>query len=297
MKYAFLILAHTDPQQLRRLVHALDDPRFDMYIHVDGKADIASFEFEKYALRYSKMTVLEQRYKVYWGDISIVNATLAMYRKAMDSDRYDRFITLSGLDYPIQSNDVIAQVLSDPAVEFIMGNIITRPEYHKVERRYFWKLKRPGILLTRLLNLCRVKKPRYITVDNSKWDIYFAPQWHALSFPCVKTLLHVLDSNPHILRYFKYAYAPDELLIPTVVFNSPEMKHRTLRCSFPEETHYNEKTAVHYLNYDPVIEVFTVSKYQQIIDSGKLFFRKARSGVSDELLDMIDETREKEVEK
>ena len=25
MKYAFLILAHTDPAQLRRLIHALDD--------------------------------------------------------------------------------------------------------------------------------------------------------------------------------------------------------------------------------------------------------------------------------
>ena len=82
-----------------------------------------------------------------------------------------------------------------------------------------------------------------------------------------------------------------ELLIPTIVFNTPFLRKRALRDSFPEHAHYNEKTAIHHLNYDPVIEVFTASKFQVIMESGKLFFRKARTGVSDQLLDMIDETR------
>lgn len=290
MKYAFLILAHTDPQQLSRLVHALDDPRFDIFIHVDAKSDISVFEFEKYALRYSKMFVLRQRYSVFWGDISIVDATLAMYRKALDTYKYDRFVTLSGLDYPIQSNDVIAATLSDSRIEYIMGNVITTSEYCKVERFYFWKHKIIGLLVRRLCKIVRYKKPRYLTVNNTTWEIYFAPQWHALTYECVTHIFHILEDHPEILKYFKYSYAPDELLIPTIVFNSPSLRAKTLRSSFPEGTHYNEKPAIHYLNYEPVIEVFTEANYQDIVSSGKLFLRKARSGVSDGLLDMIDKT-------
>ena len=291
MKYAFLILAHTDLHQLRRLVHALDDPRFDVFIHVDAKSDISSFQFETYTLQYSHLHVLKHRYKVLWGDISIVDATLAMYRQAMEFDRYDRFITLSGLDYPIQSNDVIASTLSDPDVEFIMGNIITKVEYQKVERYHFWKLRKFRRIAILLLDMFRIKKPRYMIVGNQIWDIYSAPQWHAFSFECVKHIFETLETYPHIKEYFKYSYAPDELLIPTIVFNTPFLRKRALRDSFPEHAHYNEKTAIHHLNYDPVIEVFTASKFQVIMESGKLFFRKARTGVSDQLLDMIDETR------
>lgn len=121
MKFAFLILAHEDPDHLRRLIHALDDPHFDFFVHVDRKADLDSFRFGSYQLQHSTLTVLENRITTYWGDMSLVDAMLAMYRRAYETQNYDRYITLSGLDYPLVSNQEIYDSLSD-----LTGNI-SRP--------------------------------------------------------------------------------------------------------------------------------------------------------------------------
>ncbi|MBO5042534.1 MAG: hypothetical protein J6D87_06165 [Clostridia bacterium] len=294
MKCAFLILAHTDPKQLRRLVHTLDHPGFDFFIHVDKKCNLRDYGFEGYSLSYSKLTVLQKRYRIRWGDISIVKATIAIYHAAMSADRYDRFVTLSGQDYPILPNDVLAEKLSAPRVEWIMGNILEPKEYHKVENFYFWKLGGFKKYFTLLFSALGIRKKKYITVDQKKWDVYFAPQWHALSSECVAYILSTLEAHPHILKYFKYAYAPDELLIPTILFNSSEFRVRALASAFPEGTHYNQKTALHYINYEPRVEILQENRYYEIMSSQKLFCRKVKTDESDQLMDMIDKANQSE---
>ena len=39
MKHAFLIMAHNEPAVLRTLLAMLDDPRNDVYLHIDRRAD------------------------------------------------------------------------------------------------------------------------------------------------------------------------------------------------------------------------------------------------------------------
>ena len=41
-RHAYLILAHTNFGQLRKLLELLDDPRNDIFVHVDGKADLGA---------------------------------------------------------------------------------------------------------------------------------------------------------------------------------------------------------------------------------------------------------------
>ena len=40
MKHAYLIMAHANIGQLSQLLLALDDPRNDIYLHIDAKSDI-----------------------------------------------------------------------------------------------------------------------------------------------------------------------------------------------------------------------------------------------------------------
>ena len=44
MKIAYLIAAHTDPKQLRRLVWSLDTGENEFYVHIDKKQDISLFK-------------------------------------------------------------------------------------------------------------------------------------------------------------------------------------------------------------------------------------------------------------
>ena len=40
-RHAYLILAHKNFGQLRKLIELLDDPRNDIFVHVDAKAKIS----------------------------------------------------------------------------------------------------------------------------------------------------------------------------------------------------------------------------------------------------------------
>lgn len=296
-KYAFLILAHTDPIHLQKLVYSLDFEHFDIYIHIDKKQDITKFQFDQYTLKYSELFIIQDREFVYWGDISIVHATLNMYMTAFKHRRYERFITLSGLDYPIKSNLEIYKELSNPQVEFIMGYPFKERDKHKVECIYFMKRKRIwNKVFNRITYTLYYKlpvssgKPRLQLSTGEQWEFYFAPQWHALSFHFVEYMLSLLNNHPEILRRFAHSYAPDEILIPTILFNSP-YKNRALRSFFPDGTHYNELCSIHYLNYDPVIEVFDEKSFDRIINSGKCFVRKLCSNKSQKLIEMLDKRR------
>ena len=50
-------------------------------------------------------------------------------------------------------------------------------------------------------------------------------------------------------------------------------------------------TPLHYIVYDPVIKVMEAEDLPALRESGKMFARKFRSGVSDEVVCKIDEER------
>ena len=300
MKYAFLILAHEDPDHLRRLIHALDDPHFDFYVHVDRKVDQADFRFGDYQLRHSSLTVLENRITTYWGDMSLVDAMLALYRRAYETQNYDRYITLSGLDYPLVSNREIREALSDPNREYISARPLRQELAFRLRGIYIWKYHILARIARRLVCNYRVvmhpDKLRIRRDDAQKAEVYFSSQWHALSGDCVAWMLRTLEENPRICRFFRYSYAPDEMLIPTLIFNSP-YADRVIPGNFPEGQDFEELfaslPAIHHLRRENKnVVVFREEDYEELMASRKLFCRKVRTGISDSLLDRIDRRRE-----
>lgn len=287
-KIAFLIMVHNDPAQLKKLIYALDYPYFDIFVHVDAKVDISQFKFENYRLDYSKLVVLDNRIKVYWADFSIVQATVNMYETASSYYDYIRYVTLSGNDYPLQENETIYRILSNMNVEFIMGSPTEKPE--KVRYYFFEKTGLPGKVMTRVfrwLHISRNKGP--FVIDGKQYTIYFAPQWHALTGECVKYILEIFYHHKSIIeQYFKYSFAPDELLIPTLLFNNEKFKKRTLRSEFPKGTHYNDMTAIHFIDYEPIVQVFTEKDAEKLLSSGKSFARKLKNKSSDKLVEIIN---------
>lgn len=300
MKFAFLILAHEDPDHLRRLINALDDPRFDFFVHVDRKANLEDFRFEGYQLQHSTLTVLENRVTTYWGDMTLVDAMLKLYRRAYKTKHYDRYITLSGLDYPLASNQEIYDVLSDLSREYISARPLGQELAFRLRGIYLWKYHILARIARRLVcNYHVVMHPDKLRIrkeDPQKAEVYFSSQWHALSGDCVAWMLKTLEDNPRISRFFRYSYAPDEMLIPTLIFNSP-YGDRVIPGNFPEGQDFEELFAslptIHHLRRENKnVVVFREEDYEELMASRKLFCRKTRTGISDSLLDRIDGYRE-----
>ena len=122
-------------------ITALDDLRFDIFVHIDKKISIEPFKECVHSLQHSQIHFLENRTRIFWGDISMAEAMLNLYQVALESGDYDRFILLSGYDYPIRSNNEIYDALSTPEKEFISIFPLTLYRINRVTNFWPWKLK------------------------------------------------------------------------------------------------------------------------------------------------------------
>jgi hypothetical protein len=140
-----------------------------------------------------------------------------------------------------------------------------------------------------LLKIMGVRKAPYIRLRNGrKVDVFFGGQWSSLTYECAKNVLQEMQTNKRLVKYFKTSYAPDELLIPTIVFNSSYAQN-----AIPIPNEYNglkNLTPLHYLNYTDCIWSYDESDFDTIMNSGKVFVRKVVSGKSEKLIDMINLT-------
>ena len=109
---------------------------------------------------------------------------------------------------------------------------------------------------------------------------------YRLTKECAKYIKMELDTNEEFVRYFKYSYAPDELVIPTLVMNSQFRKKAFLTKS----SSFEELATLHFVEYNKSIGIYDKRDYNRLMQSGKLFFRKAVSGKSEELISMVKES-------
>lgn len=70
MRIAYMIAAHTDPIQLRRLVISLNGEDIEFFIHIDKKSDIQPFLRE---LNLENVHFLKNRISTSWGAFHNVN--------------------------------------------------------------------------------------------------------------------------------------------------------------------------------------------------------------------------------
>ena len=140
-RMAYLILAHTDPEHVRRLCATLLlDEQADIYIHVDLKSqhDFSACQ----ALSNDRIRFISERQRVYWSGFNMVLATLALMRAAVDAEpTYHHLVLLSGQDYPLKHPKAIKEyLLNSPFPQHINRiNALESQDYyiHQVTRFHF----------------------------------------------------------------------------------------------------------------------------------------------------------------
>ena len=99
MQKNYLILAHKNPQQLARMIKALDNGNSKFFIHLDAKTPIEPFTAQ---LEDEHIVFIPERERCVWGDFSIVLATIHLMEAAAKVQNKGFFILMSGQDYPIK---------------------------------------------------------------------------------------------------------------------------------------------------------------------------------------------------
>lgn len=294
MKLAFLISAHKDPRQLERLLRALPE-HSEFFIHIDKKSDISTFTD---IITETNVHFLKHRTDVVWGSINEVEYQMELIRATLEYSDIDYLISMSGMDYPIWSNnDIIGFFAKAAGKEFIQGIDMT----HQGDAARLYREFRPlndkhwnagslsskcRVIMRKTLSAIGIHKSLCIHTFGKDYKLYKGAAWWAITSQLAKLVLKQWDNNTELRHYFKTSFCPAETFIQTVAFNSEFAD----KCMLTKGKYKDlaSLTPLTYINYNPVIKILTEEDFDTIIKSGKMFCRKVISEKSDRLIEMID---------
>lgn len=296
MKLAFLIAAHAHPRLLARLVKRLQSPASSIYLHIDRGADIRPF---KAAFREARISEVHwvARVRSAWGSFGQVRASLSLLRQALEGEpRADRFILLSGQDYPLVTPaKMIAFFQEKGETDFFTAHPLPWAEWTGAGgldrlRRYHFFLGRysfsypseaiPGSRLVRAAcKACELLLPRERPLPG---DIAFhgGSNWWNLTRRSAETVFGFLHRNASLVRRFRFTKSADEIFFQTALLHSSSraaVENDDLRYVIWDGRR-NESPAT-----------LRLEDFDEIAASGKLFARKMHPLYSLPVLDRIDD--------
>lgn len=213
---------------------------------------------------------------------------------------FDKFVILTGQDYPLMSNHELVEFFSNSNRPFMIGENLTKDcddakymeritQYHYLRDIHVrnQKVKQMFTFGARILmRLLPFRKTPFAIVNGKRWDVYYASAMVAFSHKAASVVYKELKGNTDLEKYFRTCYAPDELVIPTIVFNSSLKDHAALLPSWKRGL--IRVSALEQFDYGQSIKVYTEKDYDELINCGKPFARKLETGKSDKLMDMLD---------
>ena len=260
MHITYLILAHKNFAQLRRLVNVLLDQDASFVIHLDKKASLAEYQHH-FPPAESQLHLLKKRLHTKWGSYALVQATLEGLKYIQKELPFTkRIVLLSGQDYPIKP------------LKFIKSFFAAHPQ--TIFMQYFpipfknWEFG--GIS----------RFPAYEEFRD-ELNLHGGSQW--MSFPPAvsQIIFEFLRINPGFMTYFKSVRIPDESFFQTLLLSCDE--------EFVN-THLLNRN-LHLIKWDfPFMHprILTRQYFNVIQRSKALFARKFDQELFPEILDQID---------
>ncbi len=277
MKLAHLILTHTNPDQLLRLVRKLAHEDSDFYIHVDRKSDIKPF---LPLLEIRNVFLIKNRVKVYWGGYSIVEATVSSFEEILATGiKYDYINLMSGQDYPIKSTQYIHEYFSDHPGKIFMHYLSLTDEWHEAMPRITqyhlvnYHIPAGRYRIEQVMNL--LLPPRKLPDGMVAMG---RSQWFTATPDAIEYLLQYIREKTWISRFFKLTWAPDEIIFQTILYNSP----------FRDKMVNDNLLFLDWSRGGANPKQLNMNDAEQLSKSDKLFARKFNMDKDSKILDYLD---------
>ncbi len=277
-RHAYLIIAHNNFNLLYLLLQLLDDPRNDIYIHIDKKVSVFNEDRYRLVCKYSGVYFTDKRIDVKWGERSQVKTEMLLYKTAFQG-KYQYYHLISGVDLPLKSQNEIHDFFEQCGnKEFIyFEKKITRWDY---ERLSIYRLpKNWNERITNRLYWLQYK----LKVDRiKKYNMIFQKgyNWCSLTNEAVEYLLSCEKFIYHICRATSCA---DECYKQYVLWNSPFKE----RIYFNDNGEPDDLREVDWTNCRNSPHIYTIEDLTKLRNSEKLFARKFDEKVDSEVIQEI----------
>lgn len=270
VKSAFLIISHGNFEMLKFLIKSLDYANNDVYVHIDKKYGIIDYSEFKDLTQFSKLKFLGDRVSVSWGGVSLVKCTLLLMEEAMKGGEYDYFHLISGVDFPLQSNEKLEKFLEEHlGKEFVGFTHNTQDLSYKIG---YYHLFNDGILkkfpyankihtlLLKLQKFFNIR--RYYDISN----FCKGCNWWSITGQLANSILKEKNS---IVKRYKYSSCSDETFLQTFVKEHPIFL-KDVYCLSDEY-----KGCMRLIDWNRGTPyVYTLNDIKELRDSKRFFARK-----------------------
>ncbi len=280
MRIAVAMLVHSHPTHLERLVRRLRLTVDEVVIHANTVAEDVYQEGRRRLADDRHVHFIEERYRVRWGQFTIVEASLACLRHLRTLGNFDRVLLMSGQDYPVRPlHEIRAFFEAHPEQQFMEMFRLDQPNWFATQDGPYDAMRRIRNYHLFIRSRIHLDFP----VPGRRLPAGLQPHggsfWWSLTGDCVNHVLDVFDGNPQIERYFRHTFLADETFYQTIVGSSP----------FAETVDQDFRRYVDWTNPNPTPpRILVMEDFDKMAASTALFARKMDPTRSDELLARID---------
>lgn len=284
-KHAYLIMAHTQPELLKRLLILLDDERNDIYLHIDSKAK--DFPMEEIAAVPKKAScTFTERTDVKWGDYSQIHCEILLLKEAVKTE-HAYYHLLSGMDLPIKSQNEIHDFFEKyDGLEFVDEDLPTISQAALSRVRYSHRFYGKAGSIKDLLGALETKGQKVLGIDRTKafGNIVFQKGRNWFSITHGLAVLTV-EKEEWIREVFEKSVCGDELFLQTVARNSEfaeKICNSNTMPEIPDTRYINWERGSNNSPY-----IFRKEDYQELKEAPGLFARKFDWNIDKNIVDKL----------
>lgn len=226
-RHAYMIICHTNFDQLGLLLEILDDRRNDIYLHIDKKAKGYSVDSIRAHVKKAGFTVIRPM-SVSWGGDSQIKVEIRLLKEATKTV-HGYYHLISGMDLPLKTQDEIHRFFdAHEGVDFVAmekENLhnINKDFLYRVDYYYLFQNRIKGKKDGRLADiqkkhLRRQNKRGVCRSKKSGLDFVMGSNWFSITH---RTAVYVLGAYQKYRRSFRYTICADEVFLQTLVAASP----------------------------------------------------------------------------
>lgn len=288
MKIAYLVFGYKNPWLIERVITKLSTEDCAFFIHIDQKSSMEGFS----RIRGGNVFFAEERIPVYWAEFSGIEAILLLLRQALaNSQHYERFVLLSGSDYPLRSAGYIHTFLEKNRGSEFMSIVKVPAPGKPLSRINTLRLpssKPLGRFAVRVLakmGLAQRDYRKYL----GNLEAYAGNTWWALTRDACQYISEFVGHNQHVVEYFQNVFAPEESFFHTILGNSAFKSRIRKNLLYEDWSAQGAHPAMINERHIAFFEAHERVSVSDVFGDGEFLFARKFSDDSLKLLERIDD--------
>jgi hypothetical protein len=298
---AYVVVSHRNPDQVLRLVAALEEgPAAEVLVRHDERRST----LDEAGLARLGARLLRDELEFEWGGWSQLQLLLTCLERAAEELDPDWLLVLSGQDYPLRPIAEIEDDLAAGGVDAMLGQAweldvrrLPDPPAEEFFLRYAYQhypmpacTPRLPRALRPLAYLRELPPPRRPKLGLRRARLPFgdglrcfvSADWLTLNRKALAAVLAAAGERRELMRYYRRVAIPSESFFATVLLNDPSLR----------VARDNRRFVSFAAPLTPHPETLTSVDLDRLLTSGCDFARKFDAEVDSKVLDALDERRQ-----